>query len=366
MSYRSSSFYLFLILLPIAVIFVFFPSFKGDAFNDDVIDTHEHIQSIEQAEILLEANADKGISKTVLLPSPIETLTLNGHESFTGYRQNVDEILKIAETYPDDFIPLCTVSPLDTDALEYVKSCIERGGKGIKLYNGHSYYYDIFGLPLDSPRMMPIYAYAERNHVPLLYHINIQKYRAELENILKKYPDLVLSVPHFMVASTRLEQVEELMDEYPNLYTDVSFGSPEYMAAGLRRIGSIPEKFRAFIEKYPDRILFGTDMVLTKTAYKDKDFVEEVLQCYRDMLEQKIYTCNAVKDYYKKEFDTYAKAYEVCRPKEGKYCISKKAKMDARKKWYEGTKKINGLDLDAETLEKIYQTNPKRFLGISD
>jgi predicted TIM-barrel fold metal-dependent hydrolase len=328
-----------------------------------IIDTHEHIGNAEKATILLDADNISGIEKTILLASPLETLTLNGRKSFTKYRENFDEILKIIKTYPDRFIPFCTVNPIDTDALEYLKDCINRGGKGIKLYNGHSYYYDIFQIPLDSPGMMPIYAYAEENSIPVLYHVNIANYGDELENVLKKYPDLIVSVPHFMVSSTNLEKVARLFDLYPNLYTDVSFGSPQFFASGFIRISDNTKKYIEFINKYSDRILFGTDMVITETEYKDETFMEDTLMCYRNMLEKKNFTCAPVNDYYKGESEKNTEMYENCEPKDGAYCATKKEKMESFTRWYEETKKLNGLHLDSGLLQKIYKENALRFLS---
>jgi len=220
-----------------------------------IIDTHLHIETLNKAHELRKANANLSIEKSILIPSPIETITLNGHKSFTDYRKNVDEILKIAEAYPDNFVPFCTLSPLDSDAPEYFQDCVKRGGKGLKLYNGHSYYYEIFKIPLDSARMMPIYAFAERNNIPILYHVNIVKYGNELEKILKKFPDLVVSIPHFMVSSIKPQRITRLFDLYPNLYTDISFGSPQFMAAGLRRISQDPKKYIDLITSYTDRFV---------------------------------------------------------------------------------------------------------------
>ena len=258
--------------------------------------------------------------------------------------------------------PFCTISPLEPDAFEYLKDCIERGGRGIKLYNGHSYYYDIFGLPLDSPRINPIYAYAEKNSIPLLYHINITKYVKELENVLQKYPNLVVSVPHYMVSSIGLNKVMTLLDKYPNLYTDISFGSPEYMAAGFRRISKNPEKYRLFFNDYSDRILFGTDMVLTSSEEKDFSFMDETIACYKDLLEKEKFECNPVTQYYEKEYKDNERRYEPCEPKEGAFCESIKEKTETARQRYEEVLKLSGLGLKPAVLQRIYQKNPVRFL----
>jgi len=252
---------------------------------------------------------------------------------------------------------------MDSNALEIFQDCHQRGGKGLKLYNGHSYYYEIFGLPLDTLRMMPIYAYAERNHLPVLYHINLKKYGAELENILRKHPDLVVDIPHYMVSSIEIDKVKQILDKYPNLYTDISFGSPQFFAAGFRRISRNPEKYIDFFEEYPDRILFGTDMVLTETAKKDQEFMEKTLQCYKDILEKRHFTCEPVNRYYKEQADRQREAYENCEPKSGSFCQSKKEKMESYNRWYEETKVLNGLNLNSGILKKIYSENPERWLG---
>jgi len=335
-----------------------------DAYSSyRIIDTHEHMGPFEKAEVLNKVDAGLDIAKTILVASPEETLTLNGKEAFTAYRKNVDTILKIAKTYPERFIPFCTISPLDQDALAYLRNCVGRGGKGLKLYNGHSYFYPVFGMPLDAPAMLPIYGYAEKIRLPLLFHVNIMSYQKELENVLQKYPKLTVSVPHFMVSSLNLPRVERLFAKYPNLYTDISFGSPEFMAAGLRRISRRPQDYVDFIKHYPDRILFGADMVITTIENKDADFMEAVLKCYRDMLEKEHYTCAPVNDWYKKEMEKYKKQYEGCKKKpSGPYCTQRKMKVDDATKWYVETKSLNGLNLGSDILEKIYWENPNRFL----
>ncbi|MBN2306375.1 amidohydrolase family protein [Candidatus Peregrinibacteria bacterium] len=332
-------------------------------YSTSIIDTHEHIESIKKIPILLKADDEHKISTTILLPTPTETLTLNGDKSFTNYRENTDEIFKIVEAYPRRFIPFCTVNPLESDALQYVKHCIERGGKGLKLYNGHSYYYDIFDIPLDSPRMAPIYAFAEKNKIPVLYHINITKYIDELERVLQNYPELVVSVPHYMVSSINLDQVAYLLDKYPNLYTDVSFGSLEYMAAGFRRISKNPKKYEDFINTYSSRILFGTDMVLSDSEAKNFAFMNNTIECYKSLLEKRNFECDLVASYYKDRLNENELCYSQCKPIEGEFCKSLKKKIDVNKKRYLEVIELNGLHLHPVVLEQIYKNNPLRFLN---
>lgn len=353
-------------LAVLALVLLFFFFLTQRAYSGvKIIDTHEHIESMAKAEELRLAMGNLGISKTILIPSPIETITLNGNSTFTDYEQNIDEILKIGQSYPDDFIPFCTISPLDSNALQIFQDCVKRGGQGLKLYNGHSFFYKTFQITLDSGRMKPIYAYAERNGLPVLYHVNIANYGEELKRVLNDYPDLSVSVPHYMVSSIALQNVEALLDEYPNLYTDISFGHTPFMAAGFRRISLKIEKYEAFFEKYSDRILFGTDMVLTEIEKKDQDYMEEILDCYRNLLEKKSFTCDPVNDYYLKERDKNQEIYDNCLAKSGDFCKSKLEKVASYTRWYEETKTLNGLNLSSSQLRKIYGENPERWLGVA-
>lgn len=327
-----------------------------------LIDAHEHIQDFSRAELLMAANESAGVKKTILVASPMETLTLNGSKSFTGYRENMDEIFQIAETYPKRFIPFCTISPMDPDAMEYLQECYDRGGKGIKLYNGHSYYHDIFGMPLDSPRMMPVYAFAERNHLPVLFHVNIVKYGDELRRVLDAHPEMVVSIPHYMVSSIDLTKVTSILDQYPNVYTDISFGSTEFLAAGFRRISKDPGKFADFINKYQDRVMFGADMVMTDDPKKDELFMQQRLQCYQDQMQKRRFTCDPVKSYYEDLLSSFQESYDNCEPKEGAYCKSLKTKVDVYQSRLDEVVKLNGLGLSNAVLKKVFAENAQRYL----
>jgi len=350
------------VVILLVLLLVFF--FVNHAHSDlQLIDTHEHIESMKKAQELLPAMDARGISQTILIPSPIETITLNGNQTFTRYWTNVEAILAIAKAYPNRFIPFCTVDPTDEKAVRLLEKCHKMGGRGLKLYNGHSFYYDTFGIKLDGPELEPIYKYAEKNHLPVLYHVNINNYGEELKRALDKHPDLTVSIPHFMVSSLDLDRVKEILDHYPNTYIDVSFGHEPYMAAGFRRISNDIPKYRAFFEDYADRILFGADMVLTEIERKDQAYMEASLQCYRDILERKRFRCAPVNGYYKQEADKNAEAAKNCRPADGKYCKSRQEKKASFTRWYEDTRILNGLNLKVEILKKIYIDNPTRFLN---
>jgi len=82
---------------------------------------------------------------------------------------------------------------------------------------------------------------------------------------------------------------QELLDTYPNMYTDTSFGTRGILVHGLEVVSRHTDVFRAFCEKYSDRILFGTDMVVTGNKEKTSEWIEAVIRACRDVLEKDTY-----------------------------------------------------------------------------
>lgn len=341
---------------------LFFIAFSPQAHSTvAILDTHEHIQSLARAEDLLLAMDDLEVEKTVLVPSPIETLTGGDKGTFTHYRENVDEILKIAEKHPSRFVPFCTLSPKDKDALEYLKDCVKRGGKGLKLYNGHPSYYKGFGMTLDDPAMEPIYAYANETRLPILYHVNLDDYGTEFEAVLKRHPNLIVSVPHFM-ATGSLGRAGRLLDQYPNLYTDISFGFEPFMAIGFDKIGNNLAEFRDFILVHRDRILFGADMVLTDTEGKDTPYMESMLGCYKALLEKGSFQCDIITGLKSDEAQKLEAQATACKPQSGKFCQTKILKAETARANAKDSEKLKGLNLPTEVLDLVYSKNAERFL----
>lgn len=285
-------------------------------FKVSIINTHEHFQSMENVPKFLEAMKRNDVEKTVIVGSPEATI-LTGRQGFFGEEKYNLEVLKIANTYPDHFIAFPTINVRDPEKLEKLKSYLQMGGKGLKLYSGHSLFHEI---PLDDATMTPVYEFCEKNQIPILFHVNLGHYEKEFEIVLKKFPHLKVICPHFCLSTIATERFERFMETYPNLYTDLSFGYIDFLKAGLERISRDPEKFRKLVLKYQDRIFFGTDMVVTSAGYKTVDWLAKVTRAYRDLLE-------------KEEYQFFALEGETLR----------------------------GLHLDKKVLKKIYRTNFERF-----
>mgnify|MGYP001576215847 CR=1 FL=1 len=308
-------FILFFILL------LFISACTNQNKNDyKIIDVHEHLQDEKNAYKLLYGMEKNSIDKTVLLGTSDETFYLDGRD-FVGYDKNNEEIIKIQEKYPDKLIAFCTLNPDDPEKLEKLKKCHKNGAKGLKLYSGHSHFYTI---PLNDSSMYPVYQYLQDNNIPIVWHVNLFTYYYEFEQVLNNFPNLIVDCPHFCLSLYNLYILGDFFDRYPNLYIDISLGGNEdnpYATQGWEIVDERLDTTKEFFIKYQDRILYGFDDVVTSHPTKTKERVAEIGRCYRDFLEKDKFECKRFKS------------------------------------------KTKGLNLSPEILKKIYEDNPKRFLG---
>ena len=81
-----------------------------------------------------------------------------------------------------------------------------------------------------------------------------------LEMAVKAHPGTVFIACHLANTCSDLSVLARLFDSYPNLYADI--------AARYAEIAPIPRFVHAFMEKYADRVVYGTDMGITKKMYQ--------------------------------------------------------------------------------------------------
>lgn len=77
---------------------------------------------------------------------------------------------------------------------------------------------------------------------------------------LKKHPDTLFIACHLGNQGHDLETLSQAMDKYPNLYLDTSARDYE--------MGRTPRAAARFLNKYKNRIVFGTDMGRKKSMYQ--------------------------------------------------------------------------------------------------
>ena len=126
--------------------------------------------------------------------------------------------------YPDKFVGFAYADPRRPDCMELLRHAVENlGMKGVKygpIYNG---------VPLDDPRMDPIYDYCVRNDLPLTMHMGttfaknapVDLGRAiHVEPVAIRYPDLKMILAH--MGHPWFEDCIAVVRKQPNVYAEVS------------------------------------------------------------------------------------------------------------------------------------------------
>lgn len=296
-----------------------------------IINTHEHIQSRKVVPKLLRVMDKLSIARTVLCAGSKKT-TQHIKYGFVGYDDNNQEVIEIAKLWPDRFIPFVTLNPEDPDNVQRLEQWVKKGAKGLKLYSGHKMFYEIHKLPLDHPGMIPVYRWAAAHKLPVLWHVNtgIDNYYEEFKSVLDKAPGMILIVPHHCMSTARPKRLREILAMSPTIYTDISHGTPAFMADALRRIAKNPETFKKIYREFPDRFTWGSDTVVTPHRKKTAKWIETMSGMYFGMLGDKSFVVH-----------TYDKDYNET-----------------------GTEKLPGLDLPEDLQRRILQTNAERILGL--
>jgi len=82
---------------------------------------------------------------------------------------------------------------------------------------------------------------------------------ASLYRLVEAHPNTTFITAHVGCHPENLGFVSQMLDKYPNLYTDIS--------ARVAELGRAPYSARAWFKKYADRILFGTDQRPSASMY---------------------------------------------------------------------------------------------------
>ncbi len=167
--------------------------------------------------------------------------------------------------------------------LNQITEYYNAGFDGIKMYAGKPYMRRATGLPLCDPAYDAFYAFAEEKQFPIIMHIADPKefwdisqiseaaiargwfcddsyptYEAfydEVFGIMEKFPRLRLTLAHWGFFSYSIPQAEKFLS-YPNTLIDTTPGGEQIQH--MHEYGI--EAWKAFIEKYSHRILYGTDI----------------------------------------------------------------------------------------------------------
>ena len=82
----------------------------------------------------------------------------------------------------------------------------------------------------------------------------------ERDNLFRKHPKTTFICAHMANDAEDLAEVGRWLDSYPNMYVDID--------ARISELGRQPYSARRFLTKYQDRVMFGTDTVPSRDAYR--------------------------------------------------------------------------------------------------
>lgn len=255
------------------------------------LDVHEHVRDETEALKLLRVMDQLKIGTAVLMGTSRYTFTLNPRYGFEQYEENNEAILNLAKKYPERFAAFPTILPTDAQSFAKIQDYVRRGAQGLKLYLGHggkTGKEPFHLMRLDDPRMKSIYAWAQANQLPIMFHVNLNKYHDEFLRVMEEFPYLRVCVPHFGLfkkTQRKLDRLAWFLERYPNLYTDIGVGWYEFQIADFQTVAGSRERFRVFFIKNAAKIMFSSDMVLEPT--KDIAYIRNTLRSYFQLLEMK-------------------------------------------------------------------------------
>ena len=207
------------------------------------------------------------------------------------------ECAAIAAEMPDRFAWMCNVDPVHPETLsQRLAACKAQGAVGVGEI--------AINERLDSPFLKALLAAASENGLPVLFHMSPKEHYNYgvvdlpglplLEESLQAFPDLIFighSQPFWHEisgdASDDVEarnswgsgpvvpggRVSQLLDKYPNLYCDLSANSGGQAIMRDEAFGL------AFLEKYKDRLMFGTDMTHVSMTFPLGEWMETQCDC---------------------------------------------------------------------------------------
>lgn len=257
------------------------------------IDMHSHAyaSSPEEVAAWVQTMDAKGIEKTVLLTKA------------TG--ASFDSLLAVYRQHPGRFELFCGFDYTGYEApgwsekaIQELERCVAAGAKGVGelgdkgkglVYSEPTPAYDMH---IDDPRLAPVLKRCGELGIPISIHVaepiwmyepmdstndglmNAYAWRLDnqtdilshaeliqtLENAVKAHPNTTFIACHVANCSYDLDIIGRLLQQYPNLYADIS--------ARYAEMAPIPRRVNRFFTEHQDKLLYGTDMGMNADMYE--------------------------------------------------------------------------------------------------
>ncbi|MGO8786649.1 MAG: amidohydrolase family protein [Terriglobia bacterium] len=266
------------------------------------IDAHNHaewVDSQERLDEMVKLMDEAGIEKSVMFIR-------------TGSPEKFSALSKVFSWYPDRFdlwcgfdLSSCDQPGFGPNAVRALTECHHLGAIGVGEIGDKGS--GIWGAPKgsglhpDDPRLDPLYDQCSRLGMPINMHVsdpiwayepmdntndglmNCYTWRitlgpdilghdeliASLERGVKKHPKTTFIACHIANLEYDLTRLSQMLDRNPNLYVD--------LGARFGEMSPIARFAAQFIQQYPDRVLYGTDMHYSRPMFRTTFRILETL-----------------------------------------------------------------------------------------
>lgn len=254
-----------------------------------VIDYHNHVDAQEPREVLKimdQCGIEKVVNITMLTGEPAIQM-IRKYRSAASDRFETYGWMDWSDVQSPGFFQR---------SVERLERLVENGACGLKIWKDlGTTVKDAEGslLRVDDERLDRVYERAAQLGVPIMYHIadpdafflpvgpENERYEelashpewsyygspygklellAQRDRVIARHPNTTFVGAHVAEHPEDIAYVSALLDKNPNLYVDIS--------ARCAELGRQPYTARDFFLKYPDRILFGTDLIPDVNMYR--------------------------------------------------------------------------------------------------
>ena len=239
------------------------------------------------------------------LVGEMDSLNMGVMVNLSGFRGKILawSLDNVAENHPNRFVVFLNINFENLDdpgwpgePLAMLEEGVKQGVKGLKVYKGLGLTdldNDGNRIAVDDPRLDPIWAKCGELGIPVLIHsgepasfwkpkdknnerwLELKQYPSryrdpaklpsfesimtEQHHVFEKHPNTKFINAHLGWYGGDLQKLGDLMDQFPNMYTEIG--------AVLAELGRQPRAARKFMIEYQDRVLFGKDTYKMEEYY---------------------------------------------------------------------------------------------------